>query len=144
MRSRGVIAVSEKSEEVRRDPGERELEIVVAERDDQVASLDIPPEGVPCGFELRVREDSIQLRGRVDWVEGDRRGLGQEVDDVPVDDQRGVLRRALAQVVQKCGEQGALSKDLEAFLASHVEVRNHRELLEGWSGNHETAGLCRR
>lgn len=107
------------------DPGQRQLEVVVAEGDDELAAGGAGEalKGGKDRLEGRVAGDPVELRGRAVGIEASRRVLGQEVDEVVVDHQGDrALLRLLPQVVDEPGQGRAEVEHLGALTAAEVEV----------------------
>src|SRR5262249_37768726 len=108
--------------------GQCELDVVIAEAEDQAMSSLDP--ALPCiehWLERHLGGDAPELRGGVLAVEIPRVGLGQKVDDVAVDDERDsppTLMLSRSELLERALEQRTLVEQAEIHAAAQMEIRN--------------------
>jgi hypothetical protein len=126
-------------QEVVPHPGEGQLQVVITERDDELAPLRLNElaQRVPDGNKRLVLDDAVELVGGAGGVKVPGVGLGKEIDQVAVDDQSLVGPLRLKQLRHQAGECLSLVEDLPCFaFPAEVEVGNHMDFFVRLKGTH--------
>ena len=127
-----LVTAGQQLGEVIAHPRQRQLEVVIAERDREVAALGPhkPGERRPAGREGRVADDPVELAHGAGRIERDGVRFGEKVDQIAIDDQRHAGGRQCPDMLDESRERVAGIEDLEAGPATHMQIGDRIELVE--------------